>query len=151
MTIGFGGCKAQSSVIKRGYAFYKPINYGAQMRDLDGKPVNRKDTSYFLYLETKAGAKPEIHSVLFEGKLFTAGVFPVQGSKVEVGKLMNDQKVWITKQSGNSMWLVELHPAEGVVKHKGSSKNITVVGTINKKTFQFKLTKAIALQGDIMG
>ena len=144
------GAQAQTSSIRKAYAFYKPINYGQQMVDLQGNPVERKDTAWFVYLETKGSPEPVIKSTWLKGRYFTASVYPVQGSKETVGMLANGRKKIITAQRGYKLWRVELQSAPTGIRLKGAAQNL-LIGTFNKKAFQYKLATPVLLEGDIVG
>lgn len=141
---------AQSPLVK-GQAFAKKANYGREQKDLDGNPVARPDSLYFVYLELKGKEQPQITSVRFNGRLFQASVVAVEESRVVVGRLNTSEKEAVLQRHKTTrLWRVELTPAAGNMK---SSKpaGLFLSGRSSGKTFIFTTPRWTILAADIMG
>ena len=143
-------CHAQSKNIKNATAFAKAVAYGKEMRDLDGNTVARHDTAYFLYVEVKGHHQPQITSIEYNGRLFSGAVHPVTEKRIEAGiNKSTGKKVFITTNSANSLWRIELNPPSSINKKTSNSKKMIVKGRANNQPFTLTIKTVVLLEGDI--
>jgi hypothetical protein len=145
-------CQAQSKNIRSAKAFAKEMAYGKEMKDLEGNTIDRRDTVYFIFLEVNGKSRPEVSTVLYNGKIFTASVHPVKEKEVVAGiNKATDKKIVITKKASNSLWRAELSPTDTPKKSDSTSKKMTIKGRVNNRPFILTIKKPILLAADIVG
>lgn len=140
---------AQSGAMKRSWAFAKERTYGRELRDMEGKPVQRNDTAYFLYLETSGKNIPQISSVTYKGRVFHAAIHAVPDKEIIAGaEQQTGKKFTLKKAAANRLWLVELSASE----EKAPSRTyLFVKGKMGKQPFSLRFSQFVLLLPDNAG
>ena len=146
--ISLSSC-AQTSFIKKGYAFVAESSPGTEMVDDNGKPVAQpKIVNYTAYVEF-TGPAPVWKYAWYKNQFFVLNPTKIIGKKIEIGiDKTTGNKVIIQPAKGNHLWLLELIPAENSVKTevKPQAGEVILEGTRQKKSFRYRIPKMIALQ-----
>lgn len=121
-----GACAQTRSGIRNTYAYYKVSIPGNIPVDERGVPLERDDTVRVIYLECSGAAKPEVTTVEYPGRLYTASVFE-EGQTVTVGDFT------LKPAKGNRLWRVELTPSEE--KKVPRTTKIIIKGARNGRAF----------------
>ena len=99
----------KASAVIKANAFYKVHLPGLNKMDEYGNSLAKIDTSYFIYLIIKGNVEPKIEKVVFNGIIYGALVFPLEGKQVHIGKLKGPKKaIDINAGYGQTIWRVEL-------------------------------------------
>lgn len=107
----FTACAQTKTGIQTTYAYFRVSTPGNIPVDEQGNPLKRDDTVRVIYIESSGTAKPEIQSVQYPGKLYTASVFAEEKFPITVKK-KDDQSLAIQPSvKTNKIWRVELTPA----------------------------------------
>lgn len=109
-SIGFSQDKCK---IKKAYAFYGTSSPGTQMQGEDGNPVPVKVTvNRFIYIEWRGKKKPEITTVLYDGKSFEVTISEEEGDTAKLGpNYTNNPDFKVTAKKCNSLWKLSLPAA----------------------------------------
>jgi hypothetical protein len=144
---------AQPRKIHKGWAFSKQSIPGIERKNINGQPVYTPgETLHFIYLETKGKNKPVVDSVFLNGRLMSAGVYPVGSDRSKVGIRKEDGRPLILQpDTGNSLWRIELTAFPKETIDEKSTEKIRIKGKIGGKPFVFSTDREILLEPDVRG
>ncbi len=134
-------CAQSKPPLAKVYGFYVIPIPGTIRVDESGRPVDKRDTVFNVYIETKA-SDIHWHRAWKNGRSFAVTAFPVNAAKAVVGESRAGQrKIELSAQKGSALWQLELSDD---TKHEKAPQRllgseVLLKGQWKNKTFYYKI------------
>lgn len=160
----FSGC-SQSRNLEKAHAFFQHITYGTIAVDDKGNQLTPgSKTERFIYMETKANAKPIINHIIYNGyDIKNPLLISVAQQTVNVGAKNSDNKqIVLVPAKGNRLWKIELSIPEKEIRQDKPEVitinentvsvpvDIIIKGKYGGRAFTFTINEAVELR-PVMG
>ena len=136
--------------ISKTHAFYTERIAGTVMVDGEGRQLPaRRDTTYTIYVETN-NTNIKWLKAWIKGQSFTVQAKSMGSDRVEAGvEKYGERKFVLKPAAGHQLWLLQLQSDNVSSKSPSGIKSgeIIVQGRSGKKTFTFKISPMVELEG----
>ncbi len=132
-------------------AYFTVTAGGTQMVNENGEAVTNFTINRFVILEFPGTAKPEINSIKYNSRTYTAASTASQKNEMHPGKTFSSgSPVTVKANKNNNLWKIEVSPADGKEEAKTAQKNIIIKGLQNNKPFTIQIPAEAELQAEMM-
>lgn len=122
-------CFAQKKcAVKNAYAFYTVTIAGTAMADENGNTIPPTPLiTRFIYIEWTGAKSPMVEKILYDKMFYTASITAVDSNTVVPGESNPENaEHTIRIKKCNSLWKIELQPADENKKAKEGASEITI-------------------------
>lgn len=141
-------CAQTKCTVKKAYAFYTVTIAGAAIADENGNIIPPKpQIARFIYLEMAGTKTPVIEKIIYDSVLYNSSIERVESKTIVPGETNTENaKHTIRIKKNNSLWKIELQPADENKLAKEGATDINISFKNNSKTCTYKLKNEILLQ-----
>lgn len=124
----FASCAQTKCAVKNAYAFYTVTIAGMAMADENGNIIPPTPlVTRFIYLEWTGKKAPDVEKILYDKMIYTAIITAVDSNNVVPGEPNAENAEYsIRIKKCNSLWKLELQPAEENKKAKEDASEISI-------------------------
>jgi len=147
LCIVLASCAQTKCAVKKAYAFYTVTIAGAAIADENGNVIPPTPLiTRFIYLECTGKKEPLIEKIMYDETSYKANINSVAGQVVVPGEnnIENAEHTIRIKKS-NSLWIVELQPADENTKAKEGVSAINISLKNGDKVCNYSIKKETLL------
>ncbi|MBS1754264.1 MAG: hypothetical protein R2765_05935 [Ferruginibacter sp.] len=141
-------CAQTKCTVKKAYAFYTVTIAGAAIADENGNIIPPKpQINRFIYLEVTGTKEPVVERIMYDSILYKSTIERVVGNiVVPVETNSENAKYSIRVKKKNSLWKIELQPADENKLAKEGATDINISFKYSNKSCTYKIKEEILLQ-----